>query len=49
MMLVNCASEVNKDAEKKDVCLGNICLEDNYDINIMPNLSRPIIVNIKFD
>ena len=28
-------------------CFGNICLEDNYNIDIMPD-SRPVVVNMKY-
>ena len=40
LVLVNCAAEE---------CFGNICLKDNYDIDIMPNHNRPIVVNMKYD
>ena len=30
-------------------CFGNICLEKDYDIDIMPSHSRPIVVNMKYD
>ena len=49
MVFVNCSSEEDENGDRKEACFGNICLEDNYDINIMPNHSRPIIVNMKFD
>ena len=40
LVLVNCAAEEG---------FGNICLRDNYDIDIMPNHNRPIVVNMKYD
>ena len=49
MVFVNCSSEEDEDGDRQEACFGNICLEDNYDINIMPNHSRPIMVTMKFD